>query len=215
MRGMRGFTLVEVVIALTLVSLIMLGLVASLSTFGKTSARLEERSELADDMRLISGFLKQALGGASVKHLQTLDDGSSVPYFFGSEAAVEWLGNMPARHGVGGLHKMRLSVRDEPGGMDLTLQMLPFVPPDPLAPSSSPDWSLESPRVLIRGLDRFVLAYQALGEASWRAEWSNAVVLPGRVAVRISSGGVDWPELIIPVLEAEFDANPDLNDVRR
>lgn len=203
-RGTRGFTLVEVVIALTLVSLIMLGLVAALSTFGSTSARMEARSEHADDMRLVSAFLRQTLGAASVKHLQQLDDGDSVPYFLGSATALEWLAPMPARHGVGGLHRLRLSLREEPDGMDLVLQLIPFVPPAPLEPPALPDWSAESTRILVRGVEHFSLAYQRLGRDDWQAEWVDPEVLPGRIAVHIDGEGGAWPELIVAVLEAEM-----------
>ncbi|NMG53970.1 prepilin-type N-terminal cleavage/methylation domain-containing protein [Aromatoleum aromaticum] len=205
-RATRGFTLVEIIIALSLLSLIMLALVAALRTFGESGSRLEARSERADDMRLVSGFLRRIVSEASVAHPRKLDDGTEVPDFLGEPQALEWLAPMPARHGVGGLHWLRLSVRSEAEGFDLALQWVPFVPPlqaFAADPDARPDWEDESARVLVRRLDSFSVAYQRLGRSDWQDNWSDAAVLPGRVAFKLRIGGASWPDLIVPVLAAE------------
>ncbi len=205
-RAARGFTLVEIIIALSLLSLVMLALVAALRTFGESGSRLEARSERTDDMRLVSGFLRQIVGEASVAHRRKLDDGTEVPDFLGEPQSLEWLAPMPARHGVGGLHWLRLSIRSEEEGFDLVLQLVPFVPP-PQAfaadPDARPDWVTEPARILVRRLDSFSVAYQRLGRSDWQDNWSDAAVLPGRVAFKLRIGGASWPDLIVPVLAAE------------
>lgn len=204
-RRTAGFTLVEVVIALTLMSLIMLGLVSALSTFGETGGRIEERGERADDMRLVSGFLRQILSTASIQHRHARDDGTMASYFIGSAGSLEWLGRLPARHGAGGLHHVRLSTREEGDMFDLVLKLRPYAPPptDELGTLAALDWGQEPERILVRQITGFSIAYQRLGGADWQDEWVDPDVLPGRVALRVFVAGNAWPELIIPVLEAE------------
>lgn len=211
-RAARGFTLVEIIIALTLLSLVMLALVAALRTFGDSGARLEARSERADDMRLVSAFVRQIVGDASFRHLRLLDSGAEVPDFHGEPNALEWLTTMPARHGAGGLHWVRLALRDEGEDHDLVLQLAPYVPPQEAFrtdPAARPDWSSIPERVLARRVQDFAIAYQRLGRDDWQESWIDLEVLPGRVAFRLEVDGTRWPDLIVPVLAAEpgFDLN--------
>lgn len=202
-RRTSGFTLVEVVIALTLMSLIMLGLVSALSTFGQTGGRIEQRGERADDMRLVSGFLRQILSTASIQHRHARDDGTMASYLIGSARSLEWLGRLPARHGAGGLYHIRLGMREEGEAFDLILKLRPFAPPpDELGTIAALDWEQEPERILVREITAFSIAYQRLGSGDWEDEWFDPDVLPGRVALRVFVAGSAWPELIIPVLEA-------------
>lgn len=213
-RAAAGFTLVEIVIALSLISLLMLALVAALRTFGDSGARLEARSERADDMRLVSGFLRQIVGEASFKHMRALDNGAEVADFHGEVQMLEWLAPMPARHGVGGLHWLRLGLRPEGEEHDLVLQLTPYVPPQEAFRTdlaARPDWQSIPERILARRVGSFSLSYQRLGRTDWLPEWVDVEVLPGLVAIRIVADGVRWPDLIVAVLAAEpgFDLNVD------
>lgn len=203
-----GFTLVEVVIAMTLVSFIMLGMLAALRTFGDTGARLEARAMHGDDMRQVSGFLRQALGEASTQQVLDRSGAGQVLYFNGTAQAVEWLAPMPARHGVGGLHRLRLFVREDVAGRRLALQFVPFVASD-----ENFDWSAEPALTLQEGLDAFLVQYQRLGADEWRDDWDDPAVLPGRLRLSIAGGGGPWPELLIAVLAAE--PGQDINAVQQ
>lgn len=197
----RGFTLIEVVIALTLVAVILTGLVSALVSFGKTSTRIEERSLTSDDVRLVYAFLEQSLGAAAPRVRVRPEDSVPVGWFEGSETELEWLGLMPARHGVGGLYHLRLGVER---GRSLVLYYLPYAGDDP-----PPDWGAAESHLLLADVTAFDLAYRALDEDEWRAEWSATEVLPARVKVSLAVRGQAWPELIVPVLEAQ--PRPDLN----
>lgn len=213
----RGFTLVEIIIALTLVSLVMLALVAALRTFGDSGARLEARSERADDMRLVSAFVRQVVGDASFKHMRLLDNGTEVPDFHGEAHVLEWLTTMPARHGVGGLHWVRLALRQEAEDYDLILQFAPYVPPQEAFradPAARPDWENIPARVLVRRVHDFSISYQRLGREDWQQDWIDVDVLPGRVALRLEVDGTRWPDLVVRVQAAEpgVDLNASIAD---
>ncbi|MDY0073248.1 MAG: prepilin-type N-terminal cleavage/methylation domain-containing protein [Thauera sp.] len=205
-RRQAGFTLVEVLIAVTLLSLLLLGLMATIGSFGRGGARLEELSKEMDEVRLVSAFLRQTLAAAAATPAHTFEDGAVQPYFIGGEQTLEWLAPLPARHGVGGLHRLRLSVREQPGGMDLLLQYQPYLPPDPLNGEVLPDWSQLEENVLARDLDAFRIAYQGGGEEGWSAQWGPLDVLPLRLTLHFSSAGKAWPPLVVILDQADVSA---------
>ena len=211
-RSAGGFTLVEVVIVLVLSSLVMLALTSALRTFGLTGTRLEDRSRASEDMRLVSAFLRQSLEAASARHRTLLEEGVGAPDFGGSHDTLEWLAPMPPRHGVGGLHRFRLSVR-KPGPLDaraqprLVLQFVPFVNGELVA-----DWSAEPDLVLSDGLEAFSIQYLGRGAAKWQDTWDDAD-LPVALRLRIAAAGGPWPELLVGVLEGRQGVDP--AEVRR
>lgn len=193
----RGFTLVEVVIAVALVSLIMLALVAALRTFGVSATRLEEISLRADSVRLVERFLRGAISGASPRlHVRSEDLGAE-PWFRGASTEMVWVGPVPPRNGAGGLYHLRLSLSGDVS-QRLVLQMLPFAGDD-----AEPDWSTAPEMVLLEPVGRFSVAYQRLGRRDWSDAWADPAVLPARVRLSVSSGGTPWPDLVFRVLVAQ------------
>ncbi|MDD3650720.1 prepilin-type N-terminal cleavage/methylation domain-containing protein [Immundisolibacter sp.] len=191
----RGFTLIEMVVALTLLAVILAGLIGALATFARSASRIDERTLASDDVRLVYAFLSQSLGEASPRPHRRPEDSASVSWLQGDEAQLEWLGLMPARHGVGGLYHLRLRLAADG---DLFLYYLPYAGDDP-----PPDWNAAAAHRLLRGLSGFAIAYRALDEPDWRPAWRDVEVLPARVRVALARPGEVWPELVVPVLAAE------------
>ncbi|MFZ5655062.1 MAG: prepilin-type N-terminal cleavage/methylation domain-containing protein [Pseudomonadota bacterium] len=200
MRGRRaaGFTLVEVVVATALLAAILAGLVSALVTFARTGERIERHTLASDDVRLVYAFLEQSLGPASARVRSRPDDSAVVGWLQGTDAGLEWLGLMPARHGVGGLYHLRLAAERSGERARLMLYYLPYAGDDP-----PPDWSQAGAHVLLDGLTRLAIAYRALDEPEWRAEWLDAEVLPARVRIDLARDGIPWPPLIVPLLAAQ------------
>ena len=200
-RRRAGFTLIEVIIVLALVSLIMVGLTAALRTFGDAGARLDARSLHGEDMRLVSAFLRQSLAEASPRRRPPRLEGPRGPYFAGDDMTLEWLAPLPPRHGTGGLHRLRLSVQEDSAQpaehRRLVLQFVPFVASD-----NEIDWSAEPAQVLLDGLQSFAIQYRRLDAADWQDAWDDPAVLPGWVRLRIASAGPAWPDLVVALLAA-------------
>ena len=62
-----GFTLVEMLVALTLMSLVMLGMASAIRTMAQTEERIDVRVDRADEMRVASGFIRSVLGRLSTR----------------------------------------------------------------------------------------------------------------------------------------------------
>ena len=64
MSRQRGFTLLEVMIALVILSMIMVATMAALRGLGNTKATITLVTNRLDEVRVASGFLRHALGSA-------------------------------------------------------------------------------------------------------------------------------------------------------
>lgn len=199
-----GFTLVEVVVALSLVSLIMLGLMAALGTFASTASRLDRRALQSDDIRLVYAFVRTSLSSASPRIRTDARDLAHTTWFYGEAGAIEWLGLMPARHGAGGLYHLRLAHEPAFGPGHLVLQYLPYTDD-----ASPPDWAAAHTHMLLDDVKGFSVAYQGLGSSEWRSSWRNRDVLPGRIGIHITLGDGTWPELMVHPAAAEAGRDDD------
>jgi general secretion pathway protein J len=83
----RGFTLIEVVVSLAILSLVLLGTVTGLRTLGNTHVSLERVTQRADEVRTVSAFLRDLMESAVVGSGSgglTLGGGSSAASYFRS-----------------------------------------------------------------------------------------------------------------------------------
>lgn len=195
-----GFTLVEVVVALTLLSLLVLGLVGVLRSFGQTSARLEAQTLANDDVRLVGGLLQRALSRSSPRLRMDSLETNSRSWFEGDASSVAWLGHLPARHGAGGLTHLRLVVLS-PGaggeGARLTLHMARFE-----GDRVAPDWQEGTSRVLLERVDSMQIRYQGnddSGQSVWFEDWLQQPVVPSMIQIMLVVAGRPWPPIVVQV----------------
>ncbi|MGD9945820.1 MAG: hypothetical protein AB7S98_21540, partial [Burkholderiaceae bacterium] len=177
--------------------------VTALRSLGETGSRLEARSLRSDDVRLVPAFLRQTIGSAVPRLHVRPTDMATVPWFEGAAVEMVWVGNMPARQGIGGLYHLRLSLIADGGLPQLMLQYMPFVGDDLF-----PDWAQAPGQRLVADVERFELSYQRLGTSEWQPEWADPMVLPGRVRLQLAAGGQAWPELVFALLEAQPGTDP-------
>lgn len=196
MRAQRGFTLIEVVVALTLVALIMLGLLGALRAMGDAATRVDTVSGRTSDMHLISAFLGRVVsGGESLAHRggDTPEEQQAV-YFEASAERFHWVGNLSLRHGTRGLHFLELAVDEEGGGRALVLRYLPYS-----GATAEPQWARRSVHVLLPRIDTLHFSYQGPDpDSPWVDDWvaEDQGGLPVRVRIAVQSDGRYWPELV-------------------
>ncbi|MFN3985320.1 MAG: prepilin-type N-terminal cleavage/methylation domain-containing protein [Rhodocyclaceae bacterium] len=207
-RG-RGFTLVEVVVALTIVSLIMLGLVSAMRTMGQAASAVQAVSDRSSDMQLIHAFLGRMLAGTQDLGEAPADGALDTPpdeaadeasqssqsYFEGRRERLRWVGVFPARHGLPGMHYFELARQSREGAAILNLRYLPYG-----GATAPPDWGRAAEHVLVGGVEAFSLAYQGEdANGPWQEEWRRTDAQPGlpaRVRIRLKVEGRYWPELV-------------------
>lgn len=194
---MSGFTLVEILVVITLMSLVMLGLGAAMRTIAQTEGRVDERLQRADEMRVATGFLGATLGRISVrKTAQPLDINTSPYQFVGSQSAVAWVGVMPPRYGAGGRNFFRLSMENVAGNSAVVIRYAPWK-----AESAFPAWGTAESRVLVANAAGFLLEYadDDGSTLAWLPQWPHTQRLPGRVRISVRTQSGDWPFFVIPM----------------
>jgi len=191
-----GFTLVELILSLTIISIIMVGLLTAMRSFGITDEKLEKRLSQADERRVVSGFLEDVLGQALFRPRSSMAGKPEESSFLGGPDSLEWIGVMPARHGAGGLHHFRLYWVGDGRSAALMLAYLPFVGVEVL-----PDWNIAERRVLVDAVSGFALRYQREDGGAWLNQWRMGPDSGqlGRVGVALAAGGAEWPLLVVPV----------------
>lgn len=192
----RGFTLVELLVVMALLSLLMLGLASAMSTVSQTQERVDARLDRMDHQRVSIAFLRSVLGQVSAVRRQAglRKQGESELFFEGGPQGMRWLGIMPARFGMGGRTHFQLSVE----GDALVLRFAPWQGPDVM-----PDWGQSQSYVIDRGVTGFALRYQnaKLGVAHWQPQWGpekdNEKELPSAVQIELQSASGVWPMMVV------------------
>ena len=196
-----GFTLLEMLVVMSLLSLIVLGMGSALRTTAQTGEKIDLRLLHTDEVRVMSGFLRAALGRVYLQRpSQPLAVGQSPFFFEGRPDQVTWIGIMPARHGLGGRHYFRLAVGQANGETGLLLAFTPWSPNQP-----GPDWSREQVRLLLPGATSLKLQYasSSVDPLRWMPAWQPPDTMPDaapdRISLSIASPAGALPLLVIPM----------------
>ena len=194
-RANRGFTLVEVVVAMTLLSLVMLVLGASIRSMGASAERIDTRTASIDDMRVATTFLREILGRVAAQREEPPATGL---LFSGAAQGMRWVGVMPARFGAAGRHFFRLDMeRLSDGSAGLVLRFAPWR----WQQKTFPDWSRAESRVLLRNVTGMSLAYAGNGmNDGWLPSWpADEKKLPPRVRLLLAQAPFEWPPVILAI----------------
>lgn len=199
MRRAQGFTLVEVVIALTLIALIMLGLVGAMRAMGDASAKVASVSGRIGDLQLIDAFLRRTIAGAeNLQVRERAGDEHAREWFEGRGAQLRWVGNLGYRHGVAGMHLLELSIdptlAPEPA---LVLEVRPYP-----GVGKAADQSPALRHLLVGKVEELRFAYQGADpDGPWLESWKpdDEGGLPLRVRMQLRVDGRYWPEMIYPI----------------
>ncbi len=204
-RTQGGFTLVEMLVVMSLLAVIMVATVSSLRTMAQTETRVDERLQRVAQMRVVSSFLRKTLGridGSRV--INPNQPGESTPLFFADDASITWVGVMPARHGTGGRHFFKLALDGKDADKALVLRYLPWTPLNQF-----PDWSQSDSHVLVKGMKDFHVEAKGLPAdlqlvspdwpIGWVAGWAAKGALPQQLRLSLEDEKHLWPPLVIAV----------------
>lgn len=196
----RGFTLLEMMVSLILVSAIMLGLLSAMRTLGASVERIEAVADRISTMDAVNGFLRTSIRGMVDASVRAGSGGSGFePAFKGEKKRLRWVGVMSARHEIGGLHMFELELIERGGVGALLLHYAPYS-----GPSAELQSSARNQHVLLDGVEELQFAYQGNAENNdWANDWQGAIrspnQLPARIRLSLRVQGRYWPEIIIPV----------------
>jgi len=187
----RGFTLVEVMVSITILSLVMLLTVSGLRTLASTQTRIEARAERNDELRLVSSFLRNLLGSSvspgPVVSLSLGGGPSPNTYFEAGRNTFVWKAPMTMGESVGGRYLLRL-------GREENRLVLRWQPDESVGRSAQ--WNKAAAKTLINDINGFETAYRSELDGDWSAEWPEQNT-PRWVRIRVQKSQRYWPDLVI------------------
>lgn len=195
-RRARGFSLLEVMVALTLLAFGMALALGTLRGATKASANADAVAQRSERLRAVQGLLRRQIGGA-LPMAMAIDPATGEAHLVrGERDEFEWVGPMPGYLSRGGPYVQHLELVRTRQGTELRFQHRLLTPDGPLDPEREAS-------VLLTGIRDGGFQYRSIDDQGrpgpWQDEWPTASVLPPMVRLRLSftAPRERWPELVV------------------
>ncbi|KRG82990.1 general secretion pathway protein GspJ [Stenotrophomonas daejeonensis] len=195
---MGGFTLLEVLLATTLLAA---GLGLGFATL-RTASQMTERGEVLaqrnERIRAVSGFVRRQLRGAlPMAFANDASNGNSLR-FVGEPQRMRFVADLPDYLGRGGPYLHELWVED--GRLLADFAMVQ-------AGQTVQEREPRAPELLADGLRAVRFRYRGIRDddlGQWQDAWEENVMLPVQVSVEIEGAdGSAWPPLVVTLARGE------------
>lgn len=192
-----GFTLIEILLAMTLLAAgLALGL-TTLRAATTTANRAEAMAAHSERIRAVEGFLRRRLASALPIAFATEVESGRAIRFVGEPQRIRFVADLPDYLGRGGPHLHDVAVLDGDAGQRLVVSFAMVLagqtiterdarPPEPLAED------VVALRFRYRGLDE---QYRL---TDWLERWDYGGSLPLQVSIEIETASAgQWPAMVV------------------
>jgi general secretion pathway protein J len=207
-RRQSGFTLIEVVIATSLLALGLAIAFATLHNAGRATARAEASAQRAERLRAAQGFVRTQLSAALPIPFEFDGESGAATFLRVQPGKLEYVATMPGYLARGGPYLQTLEFVRGADGQQLRFQHQLL----------SADGALDAERepvVLLDGIEEGSFEVRTIDEQSrpgrWQERWDTSAQLPPQVRVRIRFRDPrrSWPDLVVATrMGAAFAATP-------
>lgn len=204
-----GFTLIEVLIAMALLSIMVVLLFGSLRICAQSWEQGESKIAEVNEVAVVYNFFQRHLASA----IPLWDDFTQKEErkfsFQGKKQSLQFVSTFPASAGRSGMQLFSIQQQQEDGEQVVKVTLTPFFPT-----AEGEQWQQEEV-VLLRHVRDFSLSYFGVavdngGENSWQDEWLEKETQPQLVKISIDTeNGVFWPEIMIALKIAEGVSSED------
>ncbi|WP_425491762.1 prepilin-type N-terminal cleavage/methylation domain-containing protein [Luteimonas saliphila] len=193
----RGFTLLEILLATTLLAA---GLALGFATLRAATATVDRGEALAartERMRAVEGFLRRRLSSATPIAFAIEEDSGRMVRFIGEPERIRFVADLPNYLGRGGPHLHDVAVLDGEGGPQLAVAFSMAI-----AGGTIEDRNARPSEPLVPDLVEARFRYRGIGEdgllGEWSDRWEQVDTLPLQVSVELASrSGGNWPPLVV------------------
>ena len=198
-RRARGFTLLEVLIAITLLALLIAMAFGTLRGAVATTHAGERVVTWTNQTRTVQEFLRRQLSHAMSIPFDRQEDIGENRVFEAGRDELRFVGPMPGHLANGGPHVQWITL----AGSEILFDHAQLNGYDPDSPKAN---NPRDPVLLMAGVGSAHFEYRGLDEngelGEWAREWDNVQQLPllVRVMVEFEAENRVWPDLEIPVL---------------
>ena len=204
MNRQSGFTLVELLLAVTLLSILLALAYGGLSAATRATDRgqlvLEESSRLRMAHQFVHKQLNQAIPLVFNRQKGELPDPEDSEVFLGSSRSIRFVGPMPGYLGFGGPQVQQLSIIEGDKGLQLVLEHAL------VQGFEESSLTVRDPISLIDRIESAEFRFQGVGESGellpWTDRWDESQNLPVAVSLEIEfeeGAYPDWPLLVAAI----------------
>lgn len=203
-RHVRGFTLLELLVAIMILTLMMTVAFGAVRLGGRSVEAGVERSNSSAQVRVVSEFLRRQF--AQMIPIAVESDNATENSFSGDQNRIHFIALAPRQATVAGLLAYTLAAEELDDAQRLVLAYVPY---DPGASDLS---EVESGRHLILADGFATISFEFFGTQtsdsmpSWHGEWpDDEETLPELVRITLvaANDAVRWPELILKIRAEE------------
>jgi general secretion pathway protein J len=202
-RGAKGFTLVELLVAIALIALLTVGLYQAFGIGTRAASTVSANIDRPAQIAVAYDFMQRAFTGAEPLPMAT-DPSQATINFDGESQSLSFVALPPAYLAIGGFQLLHLGLEPGKNGARLIVSW-EGVPRGPIAPQPQ----MPQPSILVDKVRSVAFAYfGAPGpkqQPSWLDRWSDRDGLPKLIRMRLTlANGVRAPDLIVAPRLAEI-----------
>ncbi len=201
----RGFTLLELLISLTLLGLILVLLFGGLRLSVRSWDSVQQKVDNLNSVRSVEGFLRREM--EQIYPYRWKNVPAPRYAFVGERHKLYFVAPMPSRIGVGGLYAIALEFEQTGNGRRLTWKHVPVGPHMQDFSTVDPVKEMALAETELSAVEDIWLTYFGRETASaaprWVDRWDSTVTMPQliRIQVRFTDGS-EWPEFVVAPLLA-------------
>lgn len=192
----NGFTLLEVLIGMSLLAVMMLLLFASLRICVKNWNAGEKKIAQVSQAAIVQNFFQNKLHATLPLNADFFEEKQFS--FQGNQQQLQFVAPMPSSVGRLGIQLFTLSLQDgkKNDGSELKVDIRPFFPK-----SETEEWEEES-IIILKNIQELNFSYFGIDESStdpiWQEEWLEKKTLPKLVSIDIKlTNGDLWPQIVV------------------
>lgn len=197
----QGFTLLEMMVAFVMVSLLFLALFSAFNTISRGWDAADKRMTKNEDMSLINGFLRRQLEQILVVKMNT--ESEAYYAFEGERDVVRYAAPLQPLQTQGGIYLIELGVASSDFGKKLEVKFTPYRPE--LTWDDAFD-GLE-PVLVYEGFKQVEFSYFGSenidDDASWQDSWVDKEVYPSLLKLTLKDDEQTWPEMIVSLPQVD------------
>lgn len=202
-----GFTLIEVLIAMTLLGIMVVLLFTSMKICADSWQKGEDKISEVNDVAVVYQFFQHHLSTAKPLWDDFTEESKTFA-FQGKAQELQFVSSFPASAKKSGLQLFSLKLVKDNEGQYIQVSITPFYPV-----SDGDEWRKEEV-TLLQHVRNFSLSYYGLDDAQpegfWQEDWLQKETQPRLVKIKIERDDDNfWPEMVVDLKSQGLSTNPD------
>lgn len=191
MNAPRGFSLLEVLAALALLAILLLGVYSGVRSTTLSTSHGSAAIARMDEVRGAREFLRRQLASATALPWKWAGEG--IPTVFEGDAThLRFVSTLPGYLGKLGPQVIEVLLVDDAQGHALEAHFAPL-------PGAQSNVAAGAQDVLLARVRSLRVRYAARGTSAWQEQWAMPMELPGSIEITVvpEEGAPAWPPLVV------------------